>query len=350
MARSRRHGSAVSKSEIFVTSAVGKDLASNESYQIVHLYRRIAPVSDHQADQNSDLSGNSVDPQLNAPADASHAAASDAVNIDPPKLAPEQGDASKVEAPKVHSPHTPGKIMIMSPQRERSWEDFIDAEPQPEPEIRADTPHKRRISMVVAVIALAAVTGAVGGSLATAGLGHFFGSDDSKTASRALEESIMRIDADVAALKINVERAGKQAAAQSGKTADRLDKVEKAQAEPAAKLAKLSETVDKLRATPAPAPAPVPTPVASAPAKDVTGSIAAPVPTPAPKPEIARLPTLDGWVLHDVANGGATIEGRQGFFEVYAGDPVPGLGRIDAIRKQDGRWTVVTSKGLIVAR
>jgi hypothetical protein len=29
---------------------------------------------------------------------------------------------------------------------------------------------------------------------------------------------------------------------------------------------------------------------------------------------------------------------------------VPGLGRIDAIRRQDGRWVVVTSKGLIVAR
>ena len=27
---------------------------------------------------------------------------------------------------------------------------------------------------------------------------------------------------------------------------------------------------------------------------------------------------------------------------------VPGLGRVDAIRKQDGRWVVVTSKGLIV--
>jgi hypothetical protein len=36
--------------------------------------------------------------------------------------------------------------------------------------------------------------------------------------------------------------------------------------------------------------------------------------------------------------------------EVYAGDPIPGLGRVDAIRKQDGRWVVVTSKGLIVAR
>ena len=69
-----------------------------------------------------------------------------------------------------------------------------------------------------------------------------------------------------------------------------------------------------------------------------------------PKPELARLPTVEGWVLRDVANGVALIEGRQGIFEVYAGDPVPGLGRVDAIRKQDGRWVVVTSKGLVIAR
>jgi hypothetical protein len=55
-------------------------------------------------------------------------------------------------------------------------------------------------------------------------------------------------------------------------------------------------------------------------------------------------------VLREVDGGGALIEGRQGIYEVYAGDPVPGLGRIDAIRRQDGRWVVVTTKGLIVAR
>ena len=59
---------------------------------------------------------------------------------------------------------------------------------------------------------------------------------------------------------------------------------------------------------------------------------------------------MEGWVLRDVDNGYALIEGRRGMFEVYAGDPIPGLGRVDAIRKQDGRWVVVTSKGLIVAR
>jgi hypothetical protein len=148
-----------------------------------------------------------------------------------------------------------------------------------------------------------------------------------------------------------VERTSKLGMSQFNKTSDRLDKVEKAQAEPAAKLAKLSEAVDRLRA----APPAVPVPVAAAPvaAKEVTGSIAPPAATPAavaPKVEVARLPTVEGWVLRDVANGGALIEGRQGMYEVYAGDPVPGLGKVDAIRRQDGRWVVVTSKGLVVAR
>ena len=169
----------------------------------------------------------------------------------------------------------------------------------------------------------------------------------------ALEASIARIDADIVALKAGLEHTSKVATGQFNKTSDRIDKVEKAQAEPAAKLARLSEAVDKLRAAPAPAPVAA---AAPAPAREVTGSVSppvtvaaaapAPVATP-PKPEVGRLPKVEGWVLRDVGNGGALIEGRQGIYEVYAGDPVPGLGRIDAIRKQDGKWVVVTSKGLI---
>ena len=87
-------------------------------------------------------------------------------------------------------------------------------------------------------------------------------------------------------------------------------------------------------------------------AKEVTGSIAPPATTRAapPKVEVGRLPIVENWVLRDVGHGGALIEGRQGIYEVYPGDPVPGLGRVDAVRRQDGRWVVVTSKGLIAAR
>jgi hypothetical protein len=212
---------------------------------------------------------------------------------------------------------------------------------------------------MAAVVALATVAGAIGGALATAGLEHFAGGDSMAAKNSALEASAARIDADILALKASLEHTAKMGMSQFNKTSDRLDKVEKAQAEPAAKLARLSEAVDKLRATPpalAPAAVAAATPVA---AKDVTGTVtppatttaaAPPAPTAPDKPEIARLPTVEGWVLRDVSNGVALIESRRGMYEVYAGDPIPGLGRVDAIRRQDGRWVVVTTKGLIVAR
>jgi hypothetical protein len=203
---------------------------------------------------------------------------------------------------------------------------------------------KRRLAAVAAVVALAAIAGALGGALATAGAGHFLGDGATASASPTLEASVARIDADILTLMGNLENISKTGTAQFNKTSDRLDKVEKAQAEPAAKLARLSEAVDKLRGTPVAASAAA-TPAA---AKEVTGSISAPA--TAPKSEVARMPTVEGWVLRDVTHGAALIEGRRGMYEVYAGDPIPGLGRVDAIRRQDGHWVVVTGKGLIVAR
>jgi hypothetical protein len=279
-----------------------------------------------------------------------------------PKLEP------KVEAAKPETPHSPGKVLMMSPG-ERSWDkQGKDSKVEVEP----GSP-RRRASAMAAMVALATVAGALGGALATAGLGHLTGSDTAAVRNVGLEASVTRLDADILALKASVEQNARAGTSQLNKTSDRLDKVEKAQAEPAAKLAKLSEAVEKLRAAQplavaTAAPAAVATPVA-APAvatataapkeKEVTGSVAPPAPAAAApalapaasaKAETGRLPAVEGWVLRDVGNGGALIENRRGVFEVYAGDAVPGLGRVDAIRRQDGRWVVVTTKGLIVAR
>lgn len=299
------------------------------------------------------------------------------INTEAPGLVPEQGTAGvapEVNAPKAdahetdfpHSslkadffktnsakpdtartgaPRIPARVMIMS-SADHGWSDDA-AGPKVEPEQGREMFGKRRLSALAAVVALAAMAGALGGAMATVGVQHFAARAAAVPAANpALEASVARIDADIQALKAGVEHGSKLGMTQFNKTSERLDKLEKAQAEPAAKLAKLSETVDKLRTAP-PAAAPV---AAAAPtaAKDVTGSI--PAPAAASKVDVGRLPTVDGWQLRDVANGGALIEGRQGIFEVYAGDPVPGLGRVDAIRRQDGRWVVVTSKGLIVAR
>jgi hypothetical protein len=331
-------------------------------------------VSEQQPDRSSDNLGDVVGagPTASSSSDAAPGEpmpgpVKDSMNGESPNPAPEPGesakakDTPKVDAPKpeanADAPKTSSQILIMP--RDQAWNgDAGDSKAQ-STGTESGIFGKRRIAALAAVIALAAVAGAIGGALATAGFGHD-GSDSTKVASsRALEDTISRIDTEVAALRTSLEQASKHSASQIGKTSDRLDKVEKAQAEPAAKLAKLSEAVEKLRTASAAAPAAAP--VAAAPAapvapKESTASIQtanagpAQVPLPAPKPEVARLPTVEGWVLRNAGNGSALIEGRQGIFEVYAGDQIPGLGRVDAVRKQDGHWVVITSRGLIVAR
>ncbi|WP_291606728.1 hypothetical protein [Bradyrhizobium sp.] len=280
----------------------------------------------------------------------------DAPKPEPPKAEAAKSDAPKAEAPELElpkaEPGAPGKILIMPPG-DRSWHNE-----DRRPEAETAPTGKRRISAMAAVIALAAIAGAISGALATAGMTHFAGKDDSSAPTQGLEASVARIDADLLALKASVEHTSKVAAGQHNKATDRLEKLEKAQAEPAARLARLSDAVEKLRAASAIAPA------QNAAAKEVTGSVApaqlaaaAPATTPASPPvpaapdtQLGRLPTVQGWVLRDAGRGRALVEGRDGLYEVYAGDPLPGVGRVDAIRRQDGRWVVVTTKGLIVSR
>ena len=321
------------------------------------------PAQDHGA----------VEAATTAPQAIEAAAGIDAPSIAPDHEAPPKPDPVKADAPKVEPPRIdvpkfeakaepkaepkPGKLIVMAPT-ERSWdrEDFA-------PHVKADAPRetggKRRLSAMAAVVAIAACVGAISGALATAGMMRFAAPAQPPVQvadTSALDASVARIDADLVALKANVEQSAKTGVSQFNRTNDRLDKLEKAQAEPLAKIAKLSDTVDKLRATPPAAPAQA---AAATPAKETTGSIAptqvataaTPAPVPAaPKTAVGRLPTIEGWRLRNAGNGGALIEGRDGLYEVYPGDPIPGVGRVDAIRRQDGRWVVVTSRGLIVSR
>ncbi|KWV52975.1 hypothetical protein AS156_09575 [Bradyrhizobium macuxiense] len=296
-------------------------------------------------------------PKIEAP--RIEAPRTEAPNVEPVRVEPPKMDAPRTE--EREEPHFPGKLMIMAPG-ERTWEDRTwndrtwdhqASASKPASEQAAKPAGTRRVAAMAAVIALAAVAGAIGGAFATTALGHFARKDVVMAAKEtptkdALDASIARIDGEIAALKSSIDQTARNGSVQLNKTNDRLEKVEKAQAEPMAKLAKLSEAVDKLRTTPQ-ATAAAATPAA---AREVTGTVTPPATAAAasPKPEVGRLPIVDGWALRDVGNGGALIEGRGGVYEVYAGDPVPGLGRVDAIRRQDGRWVVVTSKGLIVAR
>jgi hypothetical protein len=303
------------------------------------------------------------DPGLGGPSSAGLA------KIDSPDLVPPQSEQSTAAAPGAASIEPPSPVIaIVDPPKAEP----VSAEPaitrlddvRPGETIAPAGPastkwtRMTRLTPLAATIAIAAAVGAMAGSLATTGFGAIWaGEPAARTANagdaRALKDSIARINADVVALKGAIDTSGKSSNAQLMKLGDRLDRFERAQAEPAAKLAKLAEAVDRIehRAAPAAPPAPL-----AAAARDTTGSIAALAPPPQPQPpavEPARPagpPVLEGWVLRNVYNGAALIQGRFGMVEVEPGDNLPGLGRIENIRRQDGRWVVVTSKGLIVSR
>lgn len=273
----------------------------------------------------------------------------DSSNHGEASLVPDTGDMVQHEAKAADAPQESASAQVAKqPSREitlqrltphSSWEDIVFNEKtgdREEPAAAAPQAAGRRLSMV-AIVAIAAAVGAIGGSLATVGAGHYLKNDQTASVAalsaaeqaRSVESAIAKINADIAALKTS-------STAQSAKIVERIDRVEKAQAEPAAKLAKLSEAVEKLKA-------PAPVQAANA-APETTGSI---------KPAAAqpsRLPVVEGWTLREVSDGIATVIGRQGIFDVIPGDPLPGIGRVDAIRRQDGRWVVVTSRGLIVSR
>ena len=270
----------------------------------------------------------------------------DSSNHGEASLVPDAGDMVRHEAKAADAPQDSASAQVArQPSKEitlqrlaphSSWEDIVNESAAREQQFNAAPATGRRLSMA-AIVAIAAAVGAIGGSLATVGAGHYLKSDQNASVAaasaaeqaRSVESAIAKINADLAALKIS-------SAAQSAKIGERIDRVEKAQAEPAAKLAKLSEAVEKLKA-------PAPVQAASA-APETTGSI---------KPAAAqpgRLPVVEGWTLREVSDGIATVSGRPGIFDVIPGDPLPGIGRVDAIRRQDGRWVVVTSRGLIVSR
>ena len=63
----------------------------------------------------------------------------------------------------------------------------------------------------------------------------------------------------------------------------------------------------------------------------------------------ARIPA-NGYVLRDVRDGVAVLEGRAGLRQVAPGDAIPGAGRVRAIEKRGREWVVVTSIGVIDGR
>lgn len=274
------------------------------------------------------------------------------IDSEPTKIAMAAIEALKIEAPTSTTPRIALSGIASIPRfTPPPPEDFKpDIRPnesiEAEPEIRsaagkpADAEPRRRISpftVMVASLAGAAGFGAMLGAIIAVGIAKStpvasitqpkFGLEE----LNALKEQVVQARVELAALKTNIDAGHRSASQQFTRIGERVERIERTQAEPVSKLTKAVESLDRMRRA-----------EAAATHADVTGSIT-------PPQSVAKPGIVDGWVLRDVHRGTAYIEGRIGLIEVDQGDMVPGLGRVDAIRKQDGRWVVVTSKGLIVS-
>jgi hypothetical protein len=253
-------------------------------------------------------------------------------------------ESLKLENPK---PETPAIEPDAMPKADATAEEpSIRMADGPEPMMGGFIPEdrpERRISpfaVMAASLGGAAAFGAMIGALIATGIvrptpvaalaGPKLGIEE----VNALKEQIVQARVELAALKANIDAGHRTAGQQFTKISERVERMERTQAEPVQRLTKAVESLDRFERR---ADAGV--------AKDITGSITPPQPIAGqpPKPPGA----VEGWVVRDVRRGTAFIEGRMGVIEVDQGDIVPGLGRVDAIRKQDGRWVVVTSRGVI---
>src|SRR5439155_16661468 len=107
-----------------------------------------------------------------------------------------------------------------------------------------------------------------------------------------------------------------------------------------AKLARIAEAVDRLERERKSALAAAAAPAAAAP--EITGTV--------PNSPSAEAKILPNWILHGVRGRHALVENRRGdLFEITDDSTLPGVGRVEGIKRQDGQWVVVTARGLITS-
>jgi hypothetical protein len=187
----------------------------------------------------------------------------------------------------------------------------------------------KRFMMLAASVAFAAGFGSFVGSVSGSGLVRLIypppapvpppasGIENTIAAMREIKLEL----AQVAALKSSLENTARNTTSQYAKIADRLDRLDQ-------RSIVAAETTASLPVVPPAVPAVLAT---------------------AEPPKLSDR-VLPDWIVHDVRNGRALVESRYGgLFAVAAGSVLPGIGRVDTIKRQDGHWVVLTARGTITS-
>lgn len=258
-------------------------------------------------------------------------------------------EVAKLDLPSVESPSiSPADLVTVSVSETAPViEPIVAAAPAVEPaesgiqiiwptfNIPKLRPRHKRHALLAASVAIVGALGAVIGAAASGGfapkqapLVNVATVDDRK----ALEQSIAKLTSQVTTLKASLDATNKAAHAQIAKISERADRIERnASAELITGSISAPQTVPTAT-TPIPTPRPAP-------------RVAAPEITPPARPQIVQ-----DWAIREARDGYVYVQGHGGdVFQVVPGAPLPGLGPVESIRRQDGRWVVTTPKGIIVS-
>jgi hypothetical protein len=259
-----------------------------------------------------------------------------------PNSAPEQASA-KSELPTVESPSiSPAAktspaiepVAIETPVIEiiaaSAIEPAVDAAPTPATPSRFGLrPRHKRYALLAASVTFTAALGAVIGTVASGGFSAAARPDVATVEqNKAMQQSIAQLGKEVTTLKASLEQANKAAHTQIAKISERLERG----------TAEITGSI-------------------SAPQTMATMAVPAPMPSPRPAQRIAaveppppaHVPVVTSWTIHDTRNGYVFVENHGEIYQVQLGAPLPGLGPVQSVKRQDGRWVVLTPKGIIVS-
>jgi len=146
--------------------------------------------------------------------------------------------------------------------------------------------------------------------------------------SRKLQRSVAQLGKEMAALKADLERATRRVPDQAAKpqTSDHAARLDRTEQDVTGTIPPKQATVEPLPQT-------------------------APLPPPRPRTVVSsgKPPVLRDWWIRDARGGYVFVEGHGDVYQVVPGAPLPGLGPVEAIKRENGAWVVVTPEGLIVA-
>ncbi|WP_314946906.1 hypothetical protein [Bradyrhizobium cosmicum] len=155
-----------------------------------------------------------------------------------------------------------------------------------------------------------------------------------------LRKQVSGVSENLDGLRTAVDQSSKATNDRFGRFSENLDRIERVSSSSTVKLDKLAQAQAQAQA---PATVAVQPPsqtmpmVASVAAPEITGSVVPSAPRKAVK----------GWSVRQAYEGIAILQGPNGVIEAVLGQQVPGLGRIEEIRNENGRLVVESSGGVI---